>query len=153
MANVHEGRLDGGGKRVAIVASRFNEFLTRRLVDAAIDCLRKHGVESDAVDVYWVPGSFEISQLAMKLGQAQKIDGIVCLGTIIRGETHHFEILASSVIRSIADVSARSSMPVTYGIITADTVDQAMNRAGGKNGNKGRESALALIEMMTLWES
>ena len=152
MPNVHEGQLDGKGKRVALVVSRFNDFVTTRLADSAIECLVKHGVASSDVDVYWVPGSFEVPQMAMRVAEVRNVDGVVCLGAIIRGETNHFDILSASVIRSVADISVRCAKPVTYGIVSADTADQAMNRAGGKNGNKGWESALALVEMMSLWE-
>ena len=153
MATVHEADLNGNGKKVAIVVGRFNDFVTKRLVQSAVDCVEKHGVGSSDIDVFWVPGSFEVPQMAQKLGATSQFDGIICLGAIIRGETNHFDNLCSSVISSVAEVSSRSSIPVTYGIVTADTVDQAMDRAGGKNGNKGWDSALALIEMMNLWES
>ena len=153
MPNMHEGKLDASGKKVAIVASRFNDFVTHRLVEGAIDCLVRNGAESSAVDVYWVPGSFEIPQLAQKLSQSMEFDGLVCLGTMIRGDTHHFDTLSSSVIRAIADIAVRSQIPVTHGLITSDSPDQAMDRAGGKGGNRGWDSALALIEMMNLWKS
>jgi 6,7-dimethyl-8-ribityllumazine synthase len=103
--------------------------------------------------VYWVPGSFEIPQLAEKLVHSKKFDGVVCLGTMIRGETHHFDVLAGSVVKAIADISLRSPVPLTHGLIMADSPDQAMDRAGGKGGNKGWDSALALVEMMNLWKS
>ncbi|MEE9269656.1 MAG: 6,7-dimethyl-8-ribityllumazine synthase [Candidatus Krumholzibacteria bacterium] len=153
MPSVHEGSLEVINRRVSVVAGRFNEFVTSRLVDSAIECLEKHGADPAAVDVYWVPGAFEVPQMAMRVGTAGRADGIICLGAIIRGETNHFENLSASVINSVAEVSRRCSIPVTYGIVTADTLEQAMNRAGGEVGNKGWESALALIEMMTLWES
>ena len=153
MPNLHEGKLDAKGKRVAIIASRFNDFVTHRLVDGAVDCLTRNGAEDSALDIYWVPGSFEVPQLAHKLSQSMEFDGILCLGTIIRGDTYHFDVLAGSVFRSISDLSSRSQVPVTHGMITADSPDQAMDRAGGKGGNKGWDSALALIEMMNLWKS
>ncbi len=153
MPSVHEGSLEVINRRVSVVAGRFNEFVTSRLVDSAIECLEKHGADPAAVDVYWVPGAFEVPQMAMRVGTAGRADGIICLGAIIRGETNHFENLSASVINSVAEVSRRCSIPVTYGIVTADTLEQAMNRAGGEVGNKGWESALALIEMMILWES
>jgi 6,7-dimethyl-8-ribityllumazine synthase len=153
MPNVHEGSLEVVNRRVSIVAGRFNEFVTSRLVDSAVECLEKHGADPATVDVYWVPGAFEVPQMAMRVGNAGRADGIICLGAIIRGETNHFEILSASVINSVAEVSRCCSIPVTYGIVTADTLEQALNRAGGEVGNKGWESALALIEMMSLWES
>jgi 6,7-dimethyl-8-ribityllumazine synthase len=153
MPNLHEGKLDAHGKKVAVVASRFNDFVTHRLVDGALDCLTRHGANDSSLHVYWVPGSFEIPQLAEKLAHSKKFDGVVCLGTLIRGETHHFDVLSSSVVKAIADISLRSPIPLTHGLITADSPDQAMDRAGGKGGNKGWDSALALVEMMNLWKS
>lgn len=152
MPTVYEGKLDGTGRKVAIIASRFNDSVTSRLVSGAIDCFVRHGGDESALDVIWVPGSFEIPQMATKVAKAGAVHGIICVGTIIRGETNHFDNLSACVIRSIADIPARHSVPVCYGIVTADTIDQAMNRAGGKNGNKGWDSALALIEMMNLWD-
>lgn len=149
----HEGRLDAHGKKIALIASRFNEFVTHKLVDGALDCLVRHGAEDSLVHVYWVPGSFEIPQLAEKIAQSKQFDGVVCLGTLIRGETHHFDVLASSVVKAIAEISVRSPIPVVHGLITADSPDQAMDRAGGKSGNKGWDSALALIEMINLSKS
>ena len=151
MPTVHEGNLDAGKKRVAIVAGRFNDFVTSRLVSSAVDCLVRHGVDDKDIAVHWVPGSFEVPQLALRLGKTGKLDGIVCLGAIIRGETNHFDNLCTSVIRSVSDIPTLCDVPVTYGIVTAETLDQAMNRAGGKNGNKGWDSALALIELMSHW--
>jgi 6,7-dimethyl-8-ribityllumazine synthase len=153
MPNLHEGKLDAGGKRVAIVASRFNDFVTHRLVDGAIDCLERHGADASALDVYWVPGSFEVPQLAQKLSQSMEFDGLICIGTMIRGDTQHFDVLSSSVIKAITEITTRAPIPLTHGLITADSPDQAMDRAGGKGGNKGWDSALALIEMMNLWKS
>ena len=152
MARVHEAELKAADKKVAIVVARYNDFVTKRLVDSAVECFERHGGLAEDVDVYWVPGAFEVPQMARRLAASGRFEGIVCLGAIIRGETNHFDNLCSSVIASVADVSAGCSLPVTYGIVTADNVDQAMQRAGGKNGNKGWESALALIEMMSLWE-
>lgn len=152
MPSVFEGELDASGKRVAIVAGRFNDFVTTRLVSSAVDCLVNHGVRSDDIGVYWVPGAFEVPQMARRIAAKGGVDGIVCIGAIVRGETNHFDILCSSVIQSIASVSAERNLPVTYGIVTADRVELALERAGGKNGNKGWDGALALVEMMSLWE-
>ncbi len=152
MATVHEVDLNGAGKKLAIVAGRFNDFVTTRLVSSAVECAVKHGVTPSAVEVYWVPGSFEVPQIARKLAGEQRFDGIICVGAIIRGDTNHFDNLCSSVIFSIAEIPSRFSVPVTYGIVTADTVEQALDRAGGKKGNKGWDAALALIEMMSLWK-
>lgn len=152
MARVHEAELNAAGKRIAVVVSRFNDFVTKRLAESAVECFERHGGVGENIAVYWVPGAFEVPQMARKLASTRRFDGIVCLGAIIRGGTNHFDNLCASVIASVADVSASSSLPVCYGIVTADNVDQAMDRAGGKNGNKGWESTLALIEMMSLWE-
>lgn len=153
MSRIHEGKLDATGKKVAIVASRFNDFVTKRLVEGAIDCLVRHGMKDSGIDVYWVPGSFEIAQMAQKVGSGKNIHGILCLGTIVRGETPHFDLLSSTVVRSIDRVSSQISIPLTFGILTADSMEQAIDRAGAKQGNKGWESALALVEMMRMWET
>ena len=152
MPNIQEGILDAKGTKVAIVVSRFNDFLTHRLVDGAIDCLVRHGARDTSIEVYWVPGSFEISQMAKQVGKSKKFHGIICLGALIRGETPHFDVLTGSVIRSVDEVASSLGLPVSFGLITADTVEQAMNRSGAKQGNKGWDSALTLIEMMKLWE-
>ena len=148
---VHEGALSAAGKRVAIVVARYNDSVTQRLLKSAVDCFDRHGVADADVAVYWVPGAFEVPQLARKVAASGKVDGIVCLGAIIRGDTNHFDNLCDSVIASVADISARNALPVTYGIVTAENLEQAMDRAGGKNGNKGWDGAIALVEMMSLW--
>jgi 6,7-dimethyl-8-ribityllumazine synthase len=152
MSAVHEADLNGAGKRIAIVAGRFNDFVTQRLVSSAVECATQHGVAAADVDVYWVPGSFEVPQLARKLAGEGRFDGVICVGAIIRGDTNHFDNLCASVIFSIAEISSRFSVPVTYGMVTADTAEQALERAGGRKGNKGWDAALALIEMMGLWK-
>lgn len=151
MANIREGKLDATGKKVAIVASRFNDFVTKRLVEGAEDCLVRHGLKSDALDVFWVPGSFEIPQMAMKAAKSGEFDGVLCLGTIIRGETAHFDLLSASVVRSVDHAAVIASVPVALGLVTADSLEQAIDRAGAKHGNKGWLSALSLVEMMQLW--
>ena len=154
MPNEHQAILDAKGKRVAIVVSRFNEHVTRRLVDGAVDCLVRHGADQGDIDVYWVSGSFELPQATAKiLKRNDKADGVLCLGALIRGETSHFDILASTVARSIDALATQSDKPVAFGVVTADTLDQAVNRAGGKHGNKGWDSALSLIDLMNLWQS
>lgn len=153
MPKIHEGFLDAKGKKIAIIASRFNDFLTRRLVDGAVDCLLRHGAQDADMEIFWVPGSFEVPQMAAQVGGAKRFDGVLCLGTLIRGETPHFDVLASSVVRSIQELSSKIGLPVGFGLITADTVEQAMNRSGAKQGNKGWDSAMTLIEMMKLWET
>ena len=154
MPNEHQAILDAKGKRVAIVVSRFNEHVTRRLVDGAVDCLVRHGADQADIDVYWVSGAFELPQATAKiLKQNDKADGVLCLGALIRGETSHFDVLASTVARSIDSLATRSDKPIAFGVITADTLDQAIDRAGGKHGNQGWHSALSLIDLMNLWQS
>lgn len=153
MPEVREGVHDASGRKIAIVAGRFNDLVTAPLVDGAAECFGRHGVRDEDVVVYWVPGAFEVPQLAMQIASSGEFDGVVCVGAIIRGETNHFDVLCQSVIDSIARVSEACNLPVTYGVVSADNLDQAIDRAGGKHGNKGWDSALALIEMMTLWKS
>lgn len=154
MPNEHVAVLDAKGKRVSIVVSRFNEHVTRRLVDGAVDCLVRHGAQQSDIDVYWVSGAFELPQATARiLKQNEKTDGILCLGALIRGETSHFDVLASTVARSIDSLATRSDKPIAFGVITADTLDQAVDRAGGKHGNQGWHSALSLIDLMNLWQN
>ena len=154
MPNEHHAILDAKGKRVAIVVSRFNEHVTRRLVDGAVDCLVRHGASETDIDVYWVSGSFELPQATAKiLKQNKSADGVLCLGALIRGETSHFDVLASTVARSIDSLATASDKPIAFGVITADTLDQAIDRAGGKHGNQGWHSALSLIDLMNLWNN
>lgn len=158
MPNEHRVKLDGhaytrqpAGRHVGIVASRFNDSVTRRLVDGAVECLRSHGVEDSAIDVYWVAGSFELPQMAAKLVRDGRCEGIVALGTLIRGETSHFDVLANSVAAALESLGVEGPVPVTFGVITAENMDQAVDRAGGKHGNLGRNAALSLVEMMSHW--
>jgi 6,7-dimethyl-8-ribityllumazine synthase len=154
MPSVHQAMLDAKGKRVAIVVSRFNEHVTRRLVDGAVDCLVRHGANDSDIDVYWVSGSFELPQAAARVLQKNKnVSGLICLGALVRGETSHFDVLASTVARSIDSLATKSDKPIAFGVITADTLDQAIDRAGGKHGNQGWHSALSLIDLMNLWQS
>ncbi|MBI4721248.1 MAG: 6,7-dimethyl-8-ribityllumazine synthase [Chitinivibrionia bacterium] len=153
MSKIHEGKLDATGKKAAIVASRFNDFVTKRLVEGAIDCFLRHGMKEGSIDVFWVPGSFEIGQVVSRVGAGKKFAGDLCLGTMVRGETPHFDILSATVIRSIDRAADRLPVPVTFGLVTAESLEQAIDRAGAKHGNKGWHSALALIEMMRLWET
>jgi 6,7-dimethyl-8-ribityllumazine synthase len=152
MPNEHRAILDAKGKRVAIVVSRFNEHVTRRLVDGAVDCLVRHGADESNIDVYWVSGSFELPQATSRVIKMTKADGVLCLGALVRGETSHFDVLASTVARSIDALSTKSDTPIAFGVITADTLDQAIERAGGKHGNQGWHSALSLIDLMNLWK-
>lgn len=146
----HQGLLSAGGFRFALVSSRWNDFLTGRLVEGALDALERLGVDSGAVEHFRVPGSFEIPLLALKLAQSGRFDAVVCLGTVIRGQTPHFEYVAGEVTKGIAHAALQTGVPVLYGIVTADTLEQAIDRAGVKAGNKGFEAAMSAVEMVNL---
>jgi 6,7-dimethyl-8-ribityllumazine synthase len=148
---IHEGRLRAEGFRFAIVASRWNDFITARLVDGAVNAFERLGVDENSVDVYRVPGAFEIPLFALKLAESGRFDAIVCLGTIIRGQTPHFDYVAGEVAKGIAQVGMKSGVPVLFGVVTADTLEQAIDRAGAKLGNKGFESAMAAVELVNLY--
>jgi 6,7-dimethyl-8-ribityllumazine synthase len=150
---VYEGNLDGRDLRIAIVAARFNETITRRLVDGALDCLRRHGVRDDACSVTWVPGAFELPVAASRIAGSGDVDAVVCIGCVVRGETPHFDYVAGSAASGITRAGLDSGLPMTFGVLTTDTADQAGARAGGKAGNKGFEAALAAIEMANLFAS
>ncbi len=150
MGTTFEGTLVGTGLRVAIVVSRFNEFITRQLLEGALDGLRRHGVAAEDVDVAWVPGAFEIPLVAQRLARSNKYDALICLGAVIRGATAHFDYVAGQAAAGVANVAVQAGVPVVFGILTTDTVEQAIERAGTKAGNKGYEAALAAIEMATL---
>ena len=148
-----EGMLLGKGLRFGLVISRFNDFLTKRLLDGAQDALLRHGVSEEDIEVAWVPGSFEIPLIANKLAQAKKYDAIICLGAVIRGGTPHFEYIASEVSKGIAKVGLETGLPVIYGVITTDTLEQAIERSGTKEGNEGFKAAVNAIEMANLVKS
>ncbi|MDI6840356.1 MAG: 6,7-dimethyl-8-ribityllumazine synthase [bacterium] len=147
---IYEGHLSGEGKNFGIIVSRFNSFVTDRLLEGAIDCLTRHNTDPDAIEVFKVPGAFEIPQTLSILVRNNRFDAIICLAAIIRGETPHFDFLARDVSRGIANISIESGIPVGFGIITADTNEQAIDRAGGKRGNKGFYAALSVIEQLGL---
>ncbi|MGH2736555.1 MAG: 6,7-dimethyl-8-ribityllumazine synthase [Actinomycetota bacterium] len=153
MSRTFEGSLDGKQLRVAIVVSRFNETIGRRLLEGALDCLRRHGVSDEDVSVTWVPGAFEIPSAAARLASSGEVDAMVCLGAVIRGETAHFDYVAGHASTGIGRVALDTGVPVTNGILTTDTSEQAQERAGGKAGNKGFEAAAAAIEMANLFAS
>lgn len=150
MSQVLEGALRAEGFRFAIVASRWNEMIVGRLVGGAEDALKRLGAADDAITVARVPGSFEIPLAARRLAMSGKFDAVICVGAVIRGETPHFDYIAAEVTKGIAAVSMETDVPVSYGIITADTVEQAINRAGVKAGNKGFEAAMTAVEMVNL---
>ena len=153
MSKTFEGNLIGKGLKFGIVVSRFNEFFSKKLLEGAQDALLRHGVEEKNIDVAWVPGAFEIPPVAKKLVQTQKYDAIICLGAVIRGGTPHFEYIAAEVTKGVAMVALDTGLPVIYGVITADTLEQAIERAGTKEGNEGFKAAMSAIEMANLAKS
>ena len=150
MDKLFEGMLLGKGLKFGVVVSRFNEFVTRKLLEGAQDALLRHGVNEEDIDIAWVPGSFEIPLVAKKLAETKKYDAIVCLGAVVRGATPHFEYIAAGVAKGIAKVGLETGLPITYGVITADTLEQAIERAGTKAGNRGFDAAVNAIEMANL---
>ena len=148
---VIKGKMAAKGKRFGIVISRFNEFISSKLLEGALDSLVKHGVKEDDVSVVWVPGSFETPMLAKKMADSGEYDAVICLGTIIRGETPHFDLISAEAAKGIAKVSLESNIPCIFGVITADNLEQALDRAGTKSGNKGREAAVTAIEMCDIY--
>ncbi len=150
MSRNFEGVLLGQGLKFALVVSRFNEFITQKLLSGAQDALRRHGVNEEDIELAWVPGTFEIPLVAKKLAETNRFDAVICLGAVIRGGTPHFDYIASEVTKGIARVGLDSGLPVIYGVITADTLEQAIERAGTKVGNRGFEAAVNAIEMANL---
>lgn len=150
MVKVVEGGLIAKGKKFGIVASRFNDFMTKELISGCTDTLLRHGVAEDDLVLVWVPGAFEVPLVAEKMAKAKSYDAVICLGTVIRGATPHFDYIASEVAKGIAKASSATGVPVIFGIITADTIEQAVERSGTKDGNKGRDAALSAIEMANL---
>jgi len=148
----HQGRLNAEGFRFAVIASRWNDFISGRLIEGALDALDRMGAGEDSVEVYRVPGSFEIPLLALKVAESGKFDAVICLGTVIRGQTPHFEYIAGEVTKGIAQAGMQTGVPVVYGIVTADTLEQAIDRAGAKQGNKGFEAATSAIELVNLYK-
>jgi 6,7-dimethyl-8-ribityllumazine synthase len=140
----------GEGLKFGVVISRFNEFVTRKLLDGAQDALLRHGVKEGDIDVAWVPGSFEIPLIAGKLAQTKRYAAVICLGAVVRGETPHYEYIATEVTKGIAKIGLETGIPITYGVITADSLEQAIERAGTKAGNKGFDAAVDAIEMANL---
>jgi 6,7-dimethyl-8-ribityllumazine synthase len=151
MANVLEGRLDAKGMRFALVVARTNDFVAARLLAGAEDCLERHGAGADARTVVRVPGSWEIPQAAARLAASGKFDAVVALGALIRGETPHFDVLAAEVAKGLAQAALQHGVPVSFGVVTADSLEQAIDRAGAKSGNKGWDAALAAVEMVSLY--
>ncbi|MGD9590278.1 MAG: 6,7-dimethyl-8-ribityllumazine synthase [Pyrinomonadaceae bacterium] len=150
---IHRGKLTASGFRFAIVASRWNDFLTSKLVDGAVEALEGLGAAEDSVEIFMVPGSFELPGAAKKLAETDSFDAIVALGVVIRGETPHFDLVAGEAAKGVANVSIQTGVPVMFGVVTADTVEQALNRCGVKAGNKGYEAAQAAVETANLYRS
>ena len=148
-----EGELLGKGLKFGLVISRFNEFLTKKLLEGAQDALLRHGVNEGDIEVAWVPGAFEIPLVAKKLAQTKRYDAVICLGAVIRGETPHSEYIAAEVSKGIAKIGLETGLPVIYGVITADTLEQAIERSGTKQGNEGSKAAVDAIEMANLFKS
>ncbi len=153
MPNVYEGKISGEGKKIGVIVSRFNDFISDRLLSGALDALARHGTHDEDIDIVKVPGSFEIPLMAKKMAQRRKYDAIVCLGAVIRGSTPHFEYVSAEVSKGIALVSLESGVPVIFGVITTDTLEQAIERAGSKSGNKGWTAAVAAMEMASVVKS
>jgi 6,7-dimethyl-8-ribityllumazine synthase len=147
-----EGTLDAKGMKVGIVVSRFNNFFTDKLLEGALDCLKRHGADEAKLAVAYVPGSFEIPAAAAKLAKSGKYDAVICLGAIVRGDTPHFDFIAAENSKGVAKLAMESEIPVIYGVITTDTLEQAVERAGTKAGNKGWDAAQAAIEMVNLYK-
>ena len=153
MSNVFEGMLLGKGLKFALVVSRFNDFISKKLLEGAQDALLRHDVSPDNVDIIWVPGAYEIPLVAKKLAQQKKYNAVICLGAVIRGSTPHFDYIAAEVAKGIAAVNLETGVPVTFGVLTTDNIEQAVERAGTKEGNKGFEAAMNAIEMANLVKS
>ena len=151
MPTTYEGNLIGTDLKIGIVVSRFNGFITTKLLDGALDSLKRHGVNLEDVDVFWTPGAFEIPATAKQIVEKGKYDAIVCLGAVIRGATPHFDFVANESAKGIAQVGLTTGVPLIYGVITTDTIEQAIERAGTKAGNKGAEAAVTAIEMANLY--
>jgi 6,7-dimethyl-8-ribityllumazine synthase len=153
MTNTYEGNLLAKGLRFAIVASRFNDLITRRLLSGALDALSRHGADEQQIDVAWVPGAFELPLVAQRLAQSESYDAVICLAAIIRGATPHFEYVAAEAAKGVAKVGLDTGVPTIYGIVTADSIEQAVERAGTKAGNRGADAARSAIEMANLMRS
>lgn len=146
-----EGQLDATGLKIVIIVSRFNEFITNKLLSGAIDCLKRNKAKENDITILWVPGAFEIPPVAQKIVASQKYDALICLGAVIKGSTPHFDYVAAEASKGVAQISLQSKIPVIFGILTTETIEQAIERAGTKSGNKGFEAALTAIEMADLY--
>jgi len=150
---IHEGNLIAAGKRFFIIISRFNEFISSKLLDGAKDALLRHGAKEEDIEIAWVPGAFEIPYVAKKVAENGKFDAVICLGAVIRGTTPHFNYVASESAKGVAQIALETGRPIIYGILTTDNLEQAIERAGTKSGNKGFSAAMAAIELVNLYTS
>jgi 6,7-dimethyl-8-ribityllumazine synthase len=150
MNMIYEGKLIAKNLKIGIIISRFNEFISGKLLAGALDGLKRHGVSDDDIEAAWVPGAFEIPLIAKKMADTKKYDGLICLGAVIRGDTPHFDYISAEVSKGISKVCLDSGMPIIFGVLTTDTIEQAIERAGTKAGNKGYDAALSVIEMINL---
>jgi 6,7-dimethyl-8-ribityllumazine synthase len=148
--NIFEGKITADNIKIGIVAARFNEFIVSKLLSGALDCLKRHDVDDNNIDVAWVPGAFEIPLIAQKMAKSQKYDAIICLGAVIRGSTSHYDYVCNEVSKGVAQVSLNSGIPVLFGVLTTENIEQAIERAGTKSGNKGFDCALSALEMVSL---
>ena len=151
MHKTYEGILDGRRKSFGIVVSRFNEAISLRLLEGALDCLKRHNTEENGIEIMWVPGSFEIPVAAQKMAAMGRYDAVICLGALVRGATPHFDYIASEVAKGVARLAQDTGVPAIFGVITADSLEQAMERSGGKGGNKGWDAAMSALEMADLF--
>jgi 6,7-dimethyl-8-ribityllumazine synthase len=150
MTNIIEGTLSAESRKFGIVVGRFNDFISSKLLEGALDCLKRHQANMDDVDIVWVPGAFEIPLMAKKMAKTSRYDSLICLGAVIRGSTPHFDMVANEAAKGIGQVSLSEELPVIFGVLTTDNIEQAIERAGTKSGNKGWEAALSAIEMSSL---
>jgi 6,7-dimethyl-8-ribityllumazine synthase len=152
MAKITQGMMDAGGKKFVLIASRYNEFITGKLISGAVDELVRHGARDNDIEVVWVPGAFEIPAIAKKFAKKKRHDALICLGCVMRGDTPHFDYIAAEVSKGVASVGLEFDVPVVFGVLTTDSLEQAIERAGTKGGNKGSEAALAAIELVSLYK-
>jgi 6,7-dimethyl-8-ribityllumazine synthase len=151
MTKVLSGKMDATGRKFGIVVSRFNEFITGKLLEGAVDSLVRHNADEKNISVAWVPGSFEIPAVAQKLAESKKYDAVICLGCVIKGDTPHFDYIAAEVSKGVAHIGMKSGIPVIFGVLTTDNLEQSIERAGSKSGNKGAQAAESAIEMVNLY--
>jgi 6,7-dimethyl-8-ribityllumazine synthase len=153
MPHIHQGTWSAKGKRFAIIVSRWNEFIADKLLEGALDALAKTGADDDAIEIFRCPGAFELTGLARRVADSGKFDGVVCLGVVIRGSTPHFDVIVNQVSRGIASIAAEATLAVGFGVLTCDSIEQAIERAGSKAGNRGADATMAAIEMANLYAS